>query len=218
MRFLPLSNALSGAGSRWQRPLSCLGAPCHARGCAHARSQARRCAPPRPALLPVHRGHPSFVVGTLRCAPSARNTTRARPDAKCELRELPDHLRVRLCHFLNATRWRTRRPGRIALALGPIPCAALLWAESPVCSPSGPKGPRRRLRRRVPVNPGRRAGDAAREAAARRAVGRVAADLPPRLPPEAWSGSRLTRRCGPARRPRPRSRRFISWPGPRSCL
>ena len=93
-----------------------------------------------------------------------------------------------------------------------VAAARRLW------STSGPKGPRRRLRRRVPVNPGRRTGDAAREAAARRAVGCAAGDLPPRLPPEAWSGSRLTRRCGPARRPRPRSRRFISWPGPRSCL
>ena len=42
----------------------------------------------------------------------------------------------------------------------------------------------------------------------------------PAAPPSrgVWSGSRLTRRCGPARRPRPRSRRFISCPGPRSSL
>ena len=57
--------------------------------------------------------------------------------------------------------------------------ARLLW------STSGPKGPRRRKRRRVPANPGRRAGDAARETAAERAVGRAAGDLPPRPPPEA---------------------------------
>ena len=57
--------------------------------------------------------------------------------------------------------------------------AGLLW------STSGPKGPRRRKRRRVPANPGRRAGDAARETAAERAVGRAAGDLPPRPPPEA---------------------------------
>ena len=52
-------------------------------------------------------------------------------------------------------------------------------------STSGPKGPGRRLRRRVPVNPGRRAGDAAREAAAGRAWRRATGDLPPRIPPEA---------------------------------
>ena len=57
--------------------------------------------------------------------------------------------------------------------------AGLLW------STSGPKGPRRRKRRRVPANPGRRAGDAARETAAERAVGRAGGDLPPRPPPEA---------------------------------
>ena len=55
----------------------------------------------------------------------------------------------------------------------------LLW------STSGPNGLRRRLRRRVPVNPGRRAGDAAREAAAGRAWRRATGDLPPRIPPEA---------------------------------
>ena len=74
------------------------------------------------------------------------------------------------------------------------------------------------MRRRVPVNPGRRAGDAARERAAGRAVGRAAGDLPPRLPPEASVGSRLTRRCDPARGPRPRTRRFTSCPGPSRCL
>ena len=62
--------------------------------------------------------------------------------------------------------------------------SGLLW------STSGPNGPRRRKRRRVPVNPGRRAGDAARETAAERAVGRAAGDLPPRPPPEASVGSR----------------------------
>ena len=151
----------------------------------------------------------------------------------CELRGLPDQLRGRLCHIVNATRWRTRRPGRIPLALGPIPSGRLpmpshltlhcarrcrplgerVGALSSCCdaaasgadraglprarrglsgrrllgvaaarrlrSTSGPKGPRRRLRRRVPVNPGRRAGDAAREPRARGAVGRAAADLRP---------------------------------------
>ena len=52
----------------------------------------------------------------------------------------------------------------------------LLW------STSGQKGPRRRKRRWVPANPGRRAGDAARETAAERAVGRAGGDLPPRPP------------------------------------
>ena len=61
--------------------------------------------------------------------------------------------------------------------------SGLLW------STSGPNGPRRRKRRRVPVNPGRRAGDAAREKAAGRAVGRAAGDLPPRSPPEASVGA-----------------------------
>ena len=49
-------------------------------------------------------------------------------------------------------------------------------------------------------------------------MGRAAGDLPPRLPPEASVGSRLTRRCDPARRPRPRTRRFTSCPGPSRCL
>ena len=80
------------------------------------------------------------------------------------------------------------------------------------------EGPRRRLRRRVPVNPGQRAGDSARETAAGRAVGRATSDRPPRLPPEAWSRSRLKRRRDPARRPRPRPRRFASRPGLRRCL
>ena len=62
-------------------------------------------------------------------------------------------------------------------------CARLLW------STSGPKGPRRRLRRRVPLNPGRGAGDAARETTAGRAVGRASVDLPPRPPPEASVGA-----------------------------
>ena len=44
-------------------------------------------------------------------------------------------------------------------------------------------------RRRVPVNPGRGAGDAARETAAGRAVGRASIDLPPRPPPEASVGA-----------------------------
>ena len=88
----------------------------------------------------------------------------------------------------------------------------LLW------STSGPNGPRRRLRRRVPVNPGRRAGSAARETAAGRAVGRAAGDLPPRPPPEASVESRPKRRCDPARHPRPRSRRFTRCPGPWRCL
>ena len=93
---------------------------------------------------------------------------------------------------------RARRgfPGRRLLG---VAAARRLW------STSGPKGPRRRLRRRVPVNPGRRAGDAAREAAARRAVGRVAADLPPRVPPEAAcrAPAAATRRCRRARAPSP---------------
>ena len=177
MHFLPLSNALSGAGCGWQRPLSCLGAPCHARACAHARSQARRCAPPRPALLPVHRGHPSFVVGTLRCAPSACNTTRARPDAMCELEQVADLFEHLGAGLLREWSQLALGLGTFQCALGPFPGEALLWAQCSICSTSGPKGPRRRLRRRVPVNPGRRAGDAAREAAARRAVGRAAADL-----------------------------------------
>ena len=64
-----------------------------------------------------------------------------------------------------------------------VAAARRLW------STSGPKGPRRRLRRRVPVNPGRRTGDAAREAAARRAVGCAAGDLRPRPLPRAILGS-----------------------------
>ena len=44
-------------------------------------------------------------------------------------------------------------------------------------------------RRRVPANPGRGAGDAARETAAGRAVGRASVDLPPRPPPEASVGA-----------------------------
>ena len=84
-------------------------------------------------------------------------------------------------------------------------------------STSGPKGPGRRLRRRVPVNPGRRAGDAAREVAAGRAWRRATGDLPPRIPPEACVGSRLKRRCDSARRPRPRPRRFTSRPGHRDA-
>jgi len=67
----------------------------------------------------------------------------------------------------------------LGLRLVSAAAARLLW------STSGPSGLRRRLRRRVPVNPGRRAGDAAREAAAGRAWRRATGDLPPRIPPEA---------------------------------
>ena len=126
-------------------------------------------------------------------------------DAMCELGQVAD-----LFGHLGAAhlrQWSQLPPGlgRLLLALGPLKGEALLWAVRPVFSTSGPKGPRRRLRRRVPVNPGRRAGDAAREAAARRAVGRVAADLPPRLPPEAacWAPAAATRRCRRARAPSP---------------
>ena len=67
----------------------------------------------------------------------------------------------------------------LGLRLVSAAAARLLW------STSGPNGLRRRLRRRVPVNPGRRAGDAAREAAAGRAWRRAIGDLPSRIPPEA---------------------------------
>ena len=88
----------------------------------------------------------------------------------------------------------------------------LLWSTSRPNSHPNPNP------NQVPANPRLWAGDAARERAAGRAVGRAAGDLPPRLPPEASVGSRPTRRCDPARRPRPRSRRFTSCPGPRRCL
>ena len=88
----------------------------------------------------------------------------------------------------------------------------LLWSTSRPNSHPNPNP------NQVPANPGLWAGDAARERAAGRAVGRAAGDLPPRLPPEASVGSRPTRRCDPARRPRPRSRRFTSCPGLRRCL
>ena len=77
---------------------------------------------------------------------------------------------------------RARR-GYLVASLVSASAAQLLW------STSGPKGPRRRFRRRVPANPGRRAGDSAREAAAGRAWRRATGDLPPRLPPEAWFGT-----------------------------
>ena len=73
---------------------------------------------------------------------------------------------------------------------------------SRMCQPPGQRSPPA-LRRRVPVNPGRRAGDAARVTAAGRAAGCATVDLPPRPPKEAWSGIRRKRRCDPARRPRP---------------
>jgi hypothetical protein len=97
----------------------------------------------------------------------------------CELQQLADHLQHLGAAHLR--QWSQLAPGlgTFQWALGPFPGEALLWGERPVCSTSGPKGPRRRLRRRVPVNPGRRAGDAAREAAARRAVGRAAASARP---------------------------------------
>ena len=85
-----------------------------------------------------------------------------------------------------------------------------------MCRPPGQRSPPA-LRRRVPVNPGRRAGDAARVTATGRAAGRATVDLPPRPPKEAWSGIRRKRRCDPARRPQARPRRFTSWPGPRRC-
>ena len=88
----------------------------------------------------------------------------------------------------------------------------LLWSTSRPNSHPNPNP------NQVPANPRLWAGDAARERAAGRAVGRAAGDLPPRIPPEASVGSRLTRRCDPARRPRPRTRRFTSCPGPSRCL
>ena len=85
----------------------------------------------------------------------------------------------------------------------------LLWSTSRPNSHPNPNP------NQVPANPGLWAGDAARERAAGRAVGRAAGDLPPRLPPEASVGSRpSTRRCDPARRPRPRSRRLRSQVAP----
>ena len=54
-----------------------------------------------------------------------------------------------------------------------------------------PNGPRRRFRRRVPVNPGRRAGEAARETAAGRAGRRATGDVPPQIRPEACPGASL---------------------------
>ena len=106
---------------------------------------------------------------------------------------------------------RARR-GHLVAWLVSASAAQLLW------STSGPKGPRRRFRRRVPANPGRRAGDSARETAAGRAGRRATGDLPPRLPPERGSGRRLKPRFDPARRPRPRSRRFTSCHGALSCI
>ena len=79
---------------------------------------------------------------------------------------------------------RARR-GYLVAWLVSAAAARLLW------STSGPNGPRRRFRRRVPVNPGRRAGDAARETAAGRAGRRAAGDLPPQIRPEACSGASL---------------------------
>ena len=51
------------------------------------------------------------------------------------------------------------------------PCPSRWRRRSCFGSTSGPKGPRRRLRRRVPSNIGRRAGDAARRARAGAATG-----------------------------------------------
>ena len=79
---------------------------------------------------------------------------------------------------------RARR-GYLVASLVSASAARLLW------STSGPKGPRRRLRWRVPVNPGRRAGEAARETAAGRAGRRATGDLPPQIRPEAFPGASL---------------------------
>jgi hypothetical protein len=77
-------------------------------------------------------------------------------------------------------------------------------AERLLWSTSGPKGPRRRKRRRVPVNPGQRAGDAARERRPLGVLGPRHRRSPAANPSRGVFGSRLKRRCDPARRPRPR--------------
>jgi hypothetical protein len=69
--------------------------------------------------------------------------------------------------------------------------------------PPGRRSPPRRLRRRVPVNPGRSAGNSARETAAGRAV-RAAPPSIARRASLPWSRSCLKRRPDPARRSRPR--------------
>ena len=79
---------------------------------------------------------------------------------------------------------RARR-GYLVASLVSASAARLLW------STSGPKGPRRRFRRRVPVNPGRRAGEAARETSAGCAGRRATGDLPPQIRPEAFPGASL---------------------------
>ena len=79
---------------------------------------------------------------------------------------------------------RARR-GYLVAWLVSAAAARLLW------STSGPNGPRRRFRRRVPVNPGRRAGEAARETAAGRAGRRATGDVPPQIRPEACPGASL---------------------------
>ena len=96
-------------------------------------------------------------------------------DARCDAAALGAH---------RAGLLRARR-GYLVASLVSASAAQLLW------STSGPKGPRRRFRRRVPVNPGRRAGEAARETAAGRAGRRATGDLPPQIRPEACPGASL---------------------------
>jgi len=115
---------------------------------------------PMSSHIPLQCARAGLLLGASVGALSSRCDTAARDaDRAGLLRARRYYLGVRLVSAAAATR--------------------LLW------STSGPNGLRRRFRRRVPVNPGRRAGDAAREAAAGRAWRRATGDLPPRIPPEA---------------------------------
>ena len=173
--------------------------------------------PPRPRAHPHRiflrprrhpRPHPTLVADSLTFtstpalaparSPSPHSTARA--DVGCSARVWARLVR-------SAT-----PPCRVPIGRGCSAREGVIWSAGLVaprcCSATlvdlRAEGLRRRLRRRVPVNPGRRAGNSARDCRWACGAGRATIDRPPRLPPEAWSRSCLKRRPDPARRPRPR--------------
>ena len=130
--------ALPPAGDSDPRQVASMSAACLVRSPAPG-GPPTRTACGVPACPPV-RTHPAHVRPSVRAVGPTASTssdcvcvsrcTGASPPVECELRGLRDLLRGRLCHFLNATRWRTRRPGGIARPPGLIPPGRRLSVKS----------------------------------------------------------------------------------------
>ena len=164
--------------------------------------------PPSATASPSSSPHPSRPLPHLHLHSCPRTRTLTLTSLHCARADVGCSARVWARLVSSATPLR-----RVPIGRGCSAREGVIWSAGPVAPRCGSatlvdlraEGLSRRLRRRVPVNPGAEGRQfRARDCRWACGAGRATIDRPPRLPPEAWSRSCLKRRPDPARRPRPR--------------